>query len=129
MPIYQYHCNSCGRDLEIFQHMSDPTLTTCPECQGQLRKVFSPVGIVFKGSGFYATDSKKGTTAASPAVSSADSSPSADSNTKPSSDTTSSSSPATGATPTNAATSTSPTPASSTSTASSTSPSTAPSSN
>ncbi|MDR0284274.1 MAG: FmdB family transcriptional regulator [Propionibacteriaceae bacterium] len=59
MPIYQYHCTSCGADLEIFQHMVDPTLTVCPECQGQLRKVFSPVGIVFKGSGFYATDSKK----------------------------------------------------------------------
>ncbi len=60
MPIYQYHCRSCGRDLEIFQHMTDPTLTVCPECQGPIRKIFSPVGIVFKGSGFYATDSKQG---------------------------------------------------------------------
>jgi len=64
MPIYQYHCTSCGADLEIFQRMSDPSLTECPECRGKLRKVFSAVGIVFKGSGFYATDSKKGTSAA-----------------------------------------------------------------
>lgn len=73
MPIYQYHCQSCGRDLEIFQHMTDPTLTVCPECQGQLRKVFSPVGIVFKGSGFYATDNKKSSSASAsvPAASTA----------------------------------------------------------
>jgi len=58
MPIYQYHCTSCGVDFEIFQRMADPALTDCPECAGGLRKVFSPVGIVFKGSGFYATDSK-----------------------------------------------------------------------
>ena len=64
MPIYQYHCTSCGADVEIFQRMTDPSLTECPECQGKLRKVFSAVGIVFKGSGFYATDSKKGTSAA-----------------------------------------------------------------
>ena len=59
MPIYQYHCTSCGADLEIFQRMTDPTLTVCPDCDGALKKIFSPVGIVFKGSGFYATDSKK----------------------------------------------------------------------
>ena len=64
MPVYEYHCTSCGADLEIFQRMSDPALTECPQCRGKLRKVFSPVGIVFKGSGFYATDSKKGTSAA-----------------------------------------------------------------
>ena len=58
MPIYEYHCTSCGADLEIFQHMKDPALTVCPECKGKLKKIFSPVGIVFKGSGFYATDSK-----------------------------------------------------------------------
>jgi len=66
MPIYQYHCASCAQDLEIFQHMTDPSLTTCPQCQGNLRKVFTPVGIVFKGSGFYATDSKKSSAAVSP---------------------------------------------------------------
>ena len=58
MPIYEYHCTSCGNDLEVFQHMQDPTLTVCPECHGTLKKIYSPVGIVFKGSGFYATDSK-----------------------------------------------------------------------
>lgn len=68
MPIYQYHCTSCGNDLEIFQHMTDSPLKVCPQCQGKLRKVFSPVGIVFKGSGFYATDSKKGSSATSPAT-------------------------------------------------------------
>jgi len=66
MPIYEYHCKACGRNLEIFQHMTDPSLTECPECQGKLRKVFSPVGIVFKGSGFYATDSKKSSAVVSP---------------------------------------------------------------
>ena len=65
MPIYQYHCASCGADLEIFQHMTDPTLEVCPKCKGKLKKVFSPVGIVFKGSGFYATDSKKSSSATS----------------------------------------------------------------
>jgi putative FmdB family regulatory protein len=67
MPIYQYHCTACGADLEIFQHMSDAALTQCPQCQGRLRKVFSPVGIVFKGSGFYATDSRKNSSAVKPA--------------------------------------------------------------
>ncbi|MDR0959967.1 MAG: hypothetical protein LBM23_06390 [Propionibacteriaceae bacterium] len=61
MPTYQYHCANCGADLEIFQRMTDPTLTVCPECEGELRKIYAPVGIVFKGSGFYATDSKKST--------------------------------------------------------------------
>ena len=69
MPIYQYHCTSCGADLEIFQHMTDPTLETCPECQGHLRKIFSPVGIVFKGSGFYATASRKTSITSNPPAS------------------------------------------------------------
>ncbi|WP_040158492.1 FmdB family zinc ribbon protein [Nigerium massiliense] len=58
MPTYQYRCTSCSHDLEAFQHFTDAPLTTCPECGGTLRKVFSPVGVVFKGSGFYATDSR-----------------------------------------------------------------------
>jgi putative FmdB family regulatory protein len=58
MPTYQYHCRDCAADLEVFQRMADPTLTVCPQCEGQLRKVFSAVGVVFKGSGFYATDSR-----------------------------------------------------------------------
>jgi putative FmdB family regulatory protein len=58
VPTYQYHCQDCTADLEIFQKMTDPTLTVCPRCEGHLRKVFVPVGVVFKGSGFYATDSR-----------------------------------------------------------------------
>ena len=56
MPTYQYQCNDCGRDLEVVQRFSDPSLTICPSCEGDLRKVFSAVGVVFKGSGFYSTD-------------------------------------------------------------------------
>ena len=58
MPKYQYHCNDCDADLEVQQKFTDDALTVCPECQGNLRKVFSAVGVVFKGSGFYKTDSK-----------------------------------------------------------------------
>ena len=60
MPTYQYRCTECGEDLEVVQKFSDEPLTVCPACQGSLRKVFSPVGIVFKGSGFYRNDSRKG---------------------------------------------------------------------
>jgi putative FmdB family regulatory protein len=60
MPTYQYRCTECGEDLEAVQKFSDPALTTCPTCAGQLRKVFNPVGVVFKGSGFYRTDSRNG---------------------------------------------------------------------
>jgi putative FmdB family regulatory protein len=60
VPTYQYRCTECGEDLEVVQKFSDEPLTVCPACQGSLRKVFSPVGIVFKGSGFYRTDSRKG---------------------------------------------------------------------
>jgi putative FmdB family regulatory protein len=57
MPTYQYACSGCGHAFEIFQSFSDDALTQCPECKGELRKVFSAVGVVFKGSGFYKTDS------------------------------------------------------------------------
>ena len=60
MPTYQYRCTECGEDLEAVQKFSDPALTTCPTCGGQLRKVFNAVGVVFKGSGFYRTDSRSG---------------------------------------------------------------------
>lgn len=69
MPTYQYRCTECGNDLEVVQKFTDDALTTCPECQGDLRKVFSAVGVVFKGSGFYATDSRKSTSASAPAKS------------------------------------------------------------
>jgi putative FmdB family regulatory protein len=58
MPTYQYRCSDCGQDLEVVQKFTDSALTTCPSCEGQLRKVYNAVGVVFKGSGFYSTDSR-----------------------------------------------------------------------
>ena len=59
MPIYTYRCENCGVQFERTQKFSDPPLTRCPECNKKaLRKVYTPVGIVFKGSGFYATDNR-----------------------------------------------------------------------
>ena len=58
MPTYQYVCTECGGSLERVQKFTDDPLTVHDECGGRLRKVFSPVGIVFKGSGFYRTDSR-----------------------------------------------------------------------
>ena len=58
MPTYQYVCTECGEPLEAVQSFTDDALTTCPVCGGQLRKVFSAVGVVFKGSGFYRNDSR-----------------------------------------------------------------------
>jgi putative FmdB family regulatory protein len=59
MPTYEYVCRSCGTHVEVFQHFSDPPLTECGVCGGPLRKVYHPAGILFKGSGFYATDSRR----------------------------------------------------------------------
>jgi putative FmdB family regulatory protein len=58
MPTYQYACTECGHQFEQVQSFSDDALTHCPECDGRLRKVFNAVGVVFKGSGFYRTDSR-----------------------------------------------------------------------
>ena len=58
MPTYQYACTECGNAFEAVQSFSDDALTDCPACNGRLRKVFSSVGIVFKGSGFYRNDSR-----------------------------------------------------------------------
>ncbi|MGF1429986.1 FmdB family zinc ribbon protein [Kitasatospora sp. LaBMicrA B282] len=58
MPTYQYQCTECGNGLEAVQKFTDEALTVCPNCDGKLRKVFSAVGVVFKGSGFYRTDSR-----------------------------------------------------------------------
>ena len=95
MPTYQYACTECGEPLEVVQKFTDEPLTECPACQGRLRKVFNSVGIVFKGSGFYRTDSrdsgsktKTGSDAATPSSTSTASSTS-------SSPSTSSSSPST----------------------------------
>jgi putative FmdB family regulatory protein len=63
VPTYQYTCTDCGEQVEVVQKFSDEALKVCPVCGGALRKVFSPVGIVFKGSGFYRTDSRNGSSA------------------------------------------------------------------
>ena len=70
MPTYQYACTACEHGFEAVQKFSDDTLTECPQCRGKLRKVFSAVGVVFKGSGFYRTDSRgKSASADAPAKS------------------------------------------------------------
>jgi putative FmdB family regulatory protein len=58
MPTYEYRCKSCGEHLEVVQSFKDDPLTACPACDGPLRKVFGNIGIAFKGSGFYKTDSR-----------------------------------------------------------------------
>ncbi len=67
MPTYQYTCTECAEPVEAVQKFTDAPLTECVACGGRLRKVFSPVGIVFKGSGFYRTDSRNGSSAATTA--------------------------------------------------------------
>ena len=70
MPTYQYVCTECGDQVEAVQKFTDDPLSVHDTCGGRLRKVFSPVGIVFKGSGFYRTDSRKGSSASAAAASS-----------------------------------------------------------
>ncbi|MFB8777165.1 FmdB family zinc ribbon protein [Streptomyces broussonetiae] len=69
MPTYQYQCTECGEGLEAVQKFTDDALTECPNCGGRLKKVFSAVGIVFKGSGFYRNDSRGSSSSGSPASS------------------------------------------------------------
>jgi putative FmdB family regulatory protein len=64
MPTYEYQCKSCNHRFEIWQKMTDEPLTTCPECQGSIRRVLFPAGVVFKGAGFYKTDYANGSRAA-----------------------------------------------------------------
>ncbi|MFD9909210.1 FmdB family zinc ribbon protein [Streptomyces sp. NPDC059063] len=71
MPTYQYQCTECGEGLEAVQKFTDDALTECPSCNGRLKKVFSAVGIVFKGSGFYRNDSRGSSSSSTPASSSA----------------------------------------------------------
>ncbi|MFD8734795.1 FmdB family zinc ribbon protein [Streptomyces sp. NPDC059618] len=87
MPTYQYQCTECGEGLEAVQKFTDDALTECPNCNGRLKKVFSAVGIVFKGSGFYRNDSRGSSSSSSPA-----SKPSTATSSSTSSDTKSSSS-------------------------------------
>ena len=72
MPTYQYTCTECGEPVEALQKFTDAPLTVCSACGGRLRKVFSPVGIVFKGSGFYRTDSRNGASSAAAAAAAKD---------------------------------------------------------
>ncbi|MFJ3975225.1 FmdB family zinc ribbon protein [Streptomyces sp. NPDC090021] len=67
MPTYQYQCTECGQGLEAVQKFTDDALTVCPSCDGRLKKVFSAVGIVFKGSGFYRNDSRGASSSSTPA--------------------------------------------------------------
>ncbi|WP_079057711.1 FmdB family zinc ribbon protein [Streptomyces cellostaticus] len=107
MPTYQYQCTECGEGLEAVQKFSDDALTECPSCSGRLKKVFSAVGIVFKGSGFYRNDSRGSTSSSSPASkssgASSSSSSSTDSKSSSSASSPSSSSSASGSTSSSAA--------------------------
>jgi putative FmdB family regulatory protein len=83
VPVYQYACTECGEQLEVRQSFTEDALTVCPVCEGRLRKVLSAVGVVFKGSGFYRTDSRvpAGATASgTPSESSSDASSNGSSN-------------------------------------------------
>jgi putative FmdB family regulatory protein len=81
VPTYQYRCTECSHHLEAAQSFTDDPLTTCPECQGRLRKVFSSVGVVFKGPGFYRTDSRAGKSASSEPASTAKEKPASETST------------------------------------------------
>lgn len=72
MPTYQYQCTDCGNALEVRQSFTDDALTVCPSCDGNLRKVFNAVGVVFKGSGFYRNDSRSSTSSGSPGAAKSD---------------------------------------------------------
>ncbi|AOD22089.1 MULTISPECIES: FmdB family zinc ribbon protein [Rhodococcus] len=85
MPTYSYACTACDNKFDIVQSFSDDSLTECPQCEGKLRKLFNSVGIVFKGSGFYRTDSRSGSTASESASTSSTSSSSSDSSSSSSS--------------------------------------------
>jgi putative FmdB family regulatory protein len=98
VPTYQYACKECDHRFEVVQSFSDASLTECPECQGPLRKLYGSVGVIFKGSGFYRTDSRsdsKTSTAAKSSNSSSSSSSSSNGSSK--SDSSSSSSTSTAA--------------------------------
>ena len=84
MPTYAYTCTVCGHPFDVHQSFDDSPLTVCPECSGRLRKVFSPVGVVFKGSGFYRTDARSSSKSTVPAGSAATPSPAASSASAPS---------------------------------------------
>ena len=76
MPTYEYACRDCGEHLEVVQGFKDAPLTECGRCGGQLRKVFSAAGIIFKGSGYYVTDSRKSSAPPAASKTSGESAPS-----------------------------------------------------
>lgn len=78
MPTYQYACTACEHRFEAVQSFSDASLTECPECSGKLRKLFGAVGVVFKGSGFYRTDSRSGSSTSTSSTTSSTTSTSSD---------------------------------------------------
>lgn len=77
MPTYTYQCSDCGVSFDQFQKFSDEPLTTCPSCSGSVRRVLHPVGVVFKGSGWYINDSRKSSSTTTPAAESAKPEPAA----------------------------------------------------
>ncbi|MFF7354149.1 MULTISPECIES: FmdB family zinc ribbon protein [Streptomyces] len=103
MPTYQYQCTECGEGLEAVQKFTDDALTECPNCSGRLKKVFSAVGIVFKGSGFYRNDSRGSTSSSSPASKPSSTSGTSSSDSKPASTSTSAASASTGSASSSAA--------------------------
>jgi putative FmdB family regulatory protein len=96
MPTYEYRCKDCGEHLEVVQSFRDDALTDCPRCSGALKKVFQPIGIAFKGTGFYKTDSRSGSSGTSTSTSSNSSDSKTSSNGSSDSSSTSSSSSASG---------------------------------
>jgi len=105
VPTYQYQCTDCGEALEIHQSFSDDTLTECPACRGNLRKVFNAVGVVFKGSGFYRNDSRPKESSTSDSKSNSSSTPASGT---PASGTSSTSSPSGDSKPSTSSTSSKP---------------------
>ncbi len=103
MPTYAYRCTVCSNEFEVKQSFSDDSLTVCAECGGTLRKLFSSVGVVFKGSGFYRNDSRSTSTSSTPAAKETSSSSTSSSGSSGTSSTTSSSSTSTTSTPAKAA--------------------------
>ncbi|HEX8498784.1 MAG TPA: FmdB family zinc ribbon protein, partial [Actinomycetales bacterium] len=83
MPTYPYACTACDNRFEVVQSFSDDALTECPQCGGRLRKVFSSVGVVFKGSGFYRNDSRSASSSSSPSSSDSGGSDSGSGSSKP----------------------------------------------
>lgn len=89
VPTYAYACTACDHRFEAFQAFTEDALTACPECTGRLRKLFNSVGVVFKGSGFYRTDSRAGSTGSEPAAATSSSTSSSSTTSSSSSSTTS----------------------------------------